>query len=320
MAEKVKSIDEFRDILRPGAMKKAAEHKKGLIEMIDKRRDPEIVDYHDIVAAKLEKDGVSYSALKRFRQSPMSYIDYLTTPFVQTPAMVLGDVLDVIVTTPEKFEELFFIVPEDFAKRSNEAKALYSLYMDMADGKTLIDNDTFQTALNMTESVYRNEDSRFYLDRMAQSQVWVNFKHRETGLKVRGILDWVSEEEPTDHMQFIVDFKTTVSAAPEDWPRQVAKYWYNGQIGLYTMAYKYNKWQFPDFIHVCIESSEPYNVNCFRSDPGMVKEAQEEVHNTLMAFKYCFDNNLWHKSYDFLRDGVLHYDSLKMPGYYKSKF
>jgi hypothetical protein len=318
---KVKSIEEFQIEFAPRAKKAVKDFNQILFDRLEAIKDAEPEDYSEIVKAKLEKDGVSYSALKRFRETPMSYIDYLTSPRTpDTEATLLGKVVDILVTEPAKFEEKFFIMPEEVSRRSNEGKGLYLAYLDLAGNKSMIDNVMFDKAVQMAEALLKNSDSKFYLTNTTHFQEWVTFTHRETGIKCRGILDGRSEKEPKDFPFFLMDLKTTRSADPEKYSRDAFNLWYNGQFALYTMAFKYNNWLFPEFIHVCVESSAPYNVNVFRVDPDTIKEAQEELHNTLMAFKYCLDNNFWHKSYNFLRDDVLKYDTLKKPFYYKPKF
>ena len=319
MAEKVKSIEEYKSDFAPRAKEVLSNFQEVLLNRLEEIKNAKPEDHSELVKAKIERDGVSYSALKRFRESPLSYIEYLTTSFQQTPAMMLGDIVDILVTQPKQFEKKFFIMPEEVSRRSNEGKGLFAAYEELAEGKTVVSNEMFETAVKMAESLLKNSDSKYYLERTTKFQKWVKFKHRETGLKVRGIVDGESEEEPKDFNHFVIDLKTARSADPDNYSRDAFKLWYNGQFGAYGMAYRY-KWQFPEFIHVVVESSPPYNVNVFRVDPETMKEAQEEVHNTLMAFKYCYDNNLWHKSFNFLRDDVLRYDALKKPGYYRPKF
>lgn len=321
MADKVKSIEEYQKEFAPRALKNVKDFSQILVERLEAIKHAEPEDFSEIVKAKIEKDGVSYSALKRFRETPMSYIEYLTSPRTpKTPAMILGDVVDVLATQAKKFEEKFFIMPEEVSRRSNEGKGLYNAYLDLADGKNMIDNEMFEKAISMAESLLKNSDSKFYLTNTTKFQEWVSFTHRETGIKCRGILDGRSDKEPKDFPFFLMDLKTARSADPNEYSRDAFNLWYNGQFALYTMAYKYNEWLFPEFIHIVVESSAPYNVNVFRVDPETIKEAQEELHNTLLAFKYCYDNNLWHKSFNFLRDDVLKYDTLKKPFYYKPKF
>lgn len=316
---KVKSPEEFAEYFKKDVKKKCSKFKTQLIGKLEELKVSEPEDFSELVRAKVENDGVSYSALKRFRESPLSYVNYLIEPFEKTPAMLLGDLVDVLVTQPDKFFESFFIIPEEINRRSNEGKGLYLAYLKEADGRVIIENEMFEKAVKMVEALLKNKDTLFYLDRAVKKQEWINFVHPETGLKCRGIIDLESEEEPATYSHFIADLKTAASADEDEFGRQAYKLWYNGQFGFYTLGYKVKKFQFPEFYHIVVESSAPYNTNVFRVDPEEIKEAQKEVHNTLMAFKFCLDNNLWHKSYGWLRREV-HYTSLKKPGYYKPKF
>ena len=189
----------------------------------------------------------------------------------------------------------------------------------MANGRSILDEELFYECIAIAEALWKNDDCRYYMERMKTPQKYIKFVHRETGIKMRGILDWDSEEDNPEFQFFIADLKTSRDASTEGFVKEAAKLWYNGQVGVYTMAYKY-KWKFPDFIHVVVETKHPYNSNLFRASDKYITEAQEELHNALMAFKYCMDNNLWHKSYNFILDGVLRYHEMKLPGYYKSQY
>lgn len=316
---KVPSIEEFMVMYEKKVKKTIKEHGEIIDSVLTDIKSATAKDFSEVVKNKVEKDGVSYSSLKRFRESPLNYIEYLTTPFTQTPAMLKGSVLDCVLTTPDKFDETYFIIPEEVNKRSNEGKAIYQLYVDLAKNRTVITKELFQECVDMAKALNVNSDTRYYIDRMKNPQKWFNFVHKESGLKVRGVLDWESEEDNPEFQYFVADLKTTAVGDREGFLRQAVKFWYNGQVGVTTMAYK-SKWKFPDFIHIVVENSPPYNCNVFRSSSKYIEDAQREVHNTLMAFRYCLDNNLWNKSYDFVRHEALRYEAMELPGYYKPKF
>jgi hypothetical protein len=318
----VKSVEEFKKLHLKDVKKKIKEQRKKIdikIEIVKESRHPDT--FKSIVQEKLDKDGLSYSSLKSFRESPISFIEYLTREKKpKTPSLILGSVADEIVTNQKGFHKKIFVMPEKVSAKSNEGKAIKELYEELNQGLLVVDEETFEKGYEIAESVWKNDDSRFYLERTKRFQVPLRFKHRETGYFLRGFIDMESEEEPRDHEYFIADLKTVqVNKGHQlDWPRQVINFWYNGQTGVYTMGYKY-KWKFPSFVHIVVETSPPYNVNVFRATQDMITGAQEEIQNLLLSFKYCHENNLWHKSYDFVRDEALSYFSMDVPAYYKPR-
>lgn len=285
-------------------------------------------DLGPIVMAYMGPDRskeLSYSSLKKFRTSPLDFVQYILDKQdpeknVQTDAMLEGKVLDSILTTPHLFDDQFYVMEEKIERRSNEGKAIWELYLELADKKSLVSLEMFESCCKMAESIRKNEDAAYYVSQMHKSQVPIRFKHYESGLWLHGFEDWESNPESADF--FVCDLKKNRSAKRDDFIKDAARMDYHLQSGIYTMYHKVKRYAFPDFIHVVVEPTEPYGVNVFRAAAGgkYLNAAHEEVHNTLMAFKYCLDNNLWHKSYDFVRHEALRYDEMEMPGYYKEKF
>lgn len=322
---KVPSIEEFMKVHRKAVKDRVEEYQKSLDLKLDKIKDQKMPDYSQLVQDKLDKDGLSYSGLKKFRESPITYIQYLQDQLAgevkTTPAMFEGNVLDCMVTEPEEFNKRYFLVPEKIPNRSNEQKAINQLYMEFADKQAVLEPELFDKCIGMASAIWANEDAKIYLERMAKTQVKISYVHKPTGYKLRGILDGQSVREPEKFDPFILDLKKNKSADAGQFFRDAANLWYNGQVGNYTLWASMTGW-WPDFIHVVVEPVKPYNVNVFRSAPGSkyMRQAQLEFHNTLLAFQHCHRNNWWHKSFDFIRDEQLNYEAMETPGYYKPKF
>lgn len=59
---------------------------------------------------------LSFTRLKELAHSPLKLHRYLTEGKERTKAMEEGDLLDVLLFTPEQFEQRFFVMPEDVKK------------------------------------------------------------------------------------------------------------------------------------------------------------------------------------------------------------
>lgn len=315
------SIDEEMKARKAEILEKVKIFREKFNERIEDISKAVPEDYSSLVHEKIEAGkGVSYSSLKRFRDSPLSYIEYLMTPFQRTPAMLLGSVVDDLVTNKEKFWENWFIIPEKPNLRTNAGKAEMELYREIAGNAEVIEEELFNEAVIISEALYKNEKVRYYLEKVEKTQEWISFTHKETGLKVRGIIDFESYKDQDEYKHFIADLKTARSAKDEDFIRDGAKLWYNGQVGIYTLAKKAVSFEFPDFYHIVVETKSPYNTNVLKSDRKYIDVCQMEVHNTLMAFKYCLDNNLWHQSYEFVRNQAMMHGNMVLPAYYRSPY
>ena len=136
----VASIEEEMELQRKLVAEKVKYFKDDFSGKINDIQNAEPEDFSSIVQDKLDKGGgVSYSSLKRFRESPLSYIHHLKTPFVRTPAMLLGSVVDDLITNKDKFWKNWFIIPEKPNLRSNAGKATMALYREIAGKAEVID-------------------------------------------------------------------------------------------------------------------------------------------------------------------------------------
>lgn len=276
------------------------------------------IDINDqIVRDSLAKRPLSYSAMKSFQKSPSHFLEYITKPRTPaTPAMIQGSIFDVMLLTPKDFDDKYHIMPK-IDKRTKAGKEEYANQLDQAGDKFCITEEQFETSINMLESITKNKDAMYYINKFKFNQTKLEWTDHQTKLKCIGYTDGESDIEDQDY--FMADIKSAASAEEDEFIRAAHKFGYHLQTGAYTSAAKQRYFKFPDFIHIVIESSAPYGVNVFRSSSEYIEQAQEEWHQTLIAFKYCLDNNLWHMSYDFHRLG-LSYFAMNLPGYYRPKF
>ena len=275
-------------------------------------------DYSELVTDWMSRRKLSYSRIKHFRVSPLEFVHRLETPFEQTPAMLKGSVVDAILTEKKNFNKLFFIAPEPISRRSNEGKAKYWMYQQIAGDAEVIDEDLFNECLHIANSVRQNPAARYYIDRKHMGQQWVEWKHPETGYQFIGKTDWTSDPKEPDF--FIADLKCMSKADTESFQRDIFKMDYHIQESSYRKAFFYRGIFNVRFVWIVVESSEPYNVNVISPDKNMMAFADEELHNSLLAFKYCHENNLWHRSFDWLRDELVNYGTAYKPGWVKPKF
>jgi hypothetical protein len=59
---------------------------------------------------------LSFSRLKELNHSPLALQRYLLKTRTSTKAMDEGTLLDVLLFTPEKFDETFYVMPDDVKK------------------------------------------------------------------------------------------------------------------------------------------------------------------------------------------------------------
>lgn len=264
-----------------------------------------------------ENRPLSQSSLKQFRKSPQHYIEYITREEPETKAVwVIGNLVDMMLLTPDGIDNRIAISPT-FNLRTNQGKADKLAFIEASNGKLVVTQEQMDTALMCVKFVWKDEDAAYYLDRVKYTQTKLDWMHKETGLKQTGYLD--GESDPEDSNYFILELKTAADASTNKFIRDAHNFGYHLQAGGYTLGMKKKFFRFPDFIHLVIETSAPFAVNVFRADSKYLEQAQNEYHNTLLAFKYCIDNKEFHKTYNFHRFNT-RYQRMELPGYFKPTF
>jgi exodeoxyribonuclease VIII len=275
------------------------------------------MDKIQITDAFLKERPLSYSSLKQFRRSPKHYIYYLTQPRIETDALLLGQAIDILALTPDRFPQKFIVAPE-INKRTNEGKREWELLIANAieNKQTVISQEMAETAKRCVESLYSVDVSRQLLENRINTQSKLDWTDKENQLPLTGRIDFESTVWD-DH--FIVDLKSTHNADPVDFHRDIFKYDYQIQAAMYVTAYARTKFQFPSYIILAVETVEPYNVSVNFVESATIEEAKRELEATLKAFRFCMDNNLFHQGYEFALQ-TLDYFAVRYPGYYKRKY
>lgn len=265
----------------------------------------------------IESRPLSASSIKAFRKSPKHYLMYLKKPFVPSESMILGSVVDVLALTPEEFDKRFFV----FQKATGTgSRAVNQKAKDdaAAKGLMLITPDQVETAKLCVESLYSHDISKQLLEHKKNVQRKLLWRNKENNLPLIGYQDFESNVWGD---KFIVDLKTTRSADPDEFSRQAASLDYEIQAGAYLDAYHKKFYQFPYFIFLAVETSEPYNVSVNFCDTKYVERAKSEFYGSLKAFRYCMDNfPEFNIGYDFRLMGTMSYFSMDIPRYKKERF
>ena len=268
--------------------------------------------------AFLKGRPLSYSSLKHFRKSPKHYIHYLTKPFIPTDATIIGSITDCLVTTPKLFDKKFMLFNKPNL-RTTAGKAEMAMIQNSAKANriTLLTQEQLNTANQCKESLMSVPMSRELIEGMKQSQIKLQWTDKKRNLPLIGYVDF---ESHVWGEHFIVDLKTTRNADPDDFIRDIIKFDYYTQLGAYLTGYHKAKYKFPHFIFLAVENAEPFNVSVNFVDSKTAEMAKEEFDNTLIAFRYCMDKDLFSQGYEFRLQSGLNYFSIQMPKWYKSKY
>jgi hypothetical protein len=146
---------------------------------------------------------LSFSRLKALAHSPLALKRYIDKAFEPTAAMVEGTLLDCLLFTPDDFEKVFFVAPDDVKKptsaQRNAAKpspatieqvARYDAMLETINGRQVVKAEQVETSMFLANSV-RNDKTVTFAGLLNPNQfsfqVGVEFFYR--GFKHRGIKD-----------------------------------------------------------------------------------------------------------------------------------
>ncbi len=274
-------------------------------------------DVITIDQAFIQNRPLSYSSLKAFRKSPKHYVEYLTKPFVQTDAQILGSLIECLLLEKEKFKTRYQV----FVKATGTgsvAKNRESYELASRNKKTLITAEMLKSAEYAVESIMSVDMSKQIIEGISKTQIRLSWTDKKRNLPLIGYVDF---ESNVWGEMFAVDLKTTgTSADPDDIAKQIIQWEYNLQTGTYLTGYHQAKYKFPYFIFLFVETKSPYNVSVNFCDTKFCEQAKKEFDGTLTAFRYCMDKNKFHEGYEFRLAEAMDYFSLQMPRWYKPKF
>lgn len=278
-----------------------------------------IITAEDITPEYLLTRPLSYSSLKAFRKSPRHYIMYLNGEFKPSPAMELGSMLDCKLLTPENFNKEYLVINRKIDKRTNAGKAEWEDLLKQAslNKQRIAFAEDIAIVDKAIKEIKAHERANELIEGITGVQQTLRWVDRETGLPLIGKIDF---ESRAWGMQSIVDLKSSEDADPDEFIRKAYNYDYHFQTGMYLEGFHKVKYQFPNFLFLVVELSDPFNVSVIFCDSKFTAAAKAEVRGTLKAFKYCMDNKMFNIGYDFRLFGTRPYFSMQLPGYAKPRY
>lgn len=258
--------------------------------------------------------SLTYSSLKNFKKSPLNWVNYIRSPFVETDAMLLGKLLDVMVFTPDTVQEKYFKVDDtDIISQIGGAKPRGTTkYADwkktLPNDKKLIPLDTWTQAEQMAKAIMGNQDARAKLDLVTNVHSKFYWDDEETGLLCSVELDGDGEN-------IIVELKSDKDATPDSFQRSAFSYDYPLQAAFCLEGIKAKKFQFPEFYYIVVEPNPPFNVAVYKADEDYISYGLWDMKKTLKDFRFCAEQNLFHQSYEFRQ--TLGYNTLSIPSWAK---
>lgn len=232
--------------------------------------------------AYFDHEGISRSTLaEQARQSPLHAVYKMQEDQDQsTDSTSLGTALHTRVLEPELFDERYDVAPDEceatlgsgdpctYSAKYRHGGAWYcGTHAPDSDPDDIevLKSDHFYSVQGMHERLKADDDARPLLYQLpGLAEATVIFEDDETGLLLKARPDRIVCL-PGGRVS-LVDLKSTKSAHPSDFRRSYARYGYWLQPAHYRAAVTRAcpSVEVVDFVFVCVESSRPYAVQCYR--------------------------------------------------------
>lgn len=268
-------------------------------QLMRNRRRRKKPDYYGRMDKVLTKYGVSYSAAKRFYESPLHFYNYYYGPpkeggdFFDT-----GHLFEMMMLEKRKLNKKVMIYPELNLRKPSHREIKAAIDADPRyKYKKIVKRERLANALDMYQRVIHDPEVMEILNDASNRQQWLRYIDPHTGIKCVHRIDFTNSDNDT-----IFDLKTTSSSCKVDpWMGQVRKYLYHLQGGGYVYGKYITENIWPDYRWLVVESTDPYAHNVIRADEALIKEGVRLWKQTLKLIRFCHDENLWHLGYGFWR-------------------
>lgn len=215
-------------------------------------------DYHAISA-------ISSSLLKCIHRKTVRHA--LTEEFVETPQMLLGRVAHSLLLEPEAFEDEFSVLPK-IDRRTKEGKAIYKAFEDKSINKTIITQETYDKAKEITRSVLGHDIARAMLAGGEGEYSYI-IEDEETGITRKCRPDYLNGEA-------VIDIKTTSDASYEGFAKQIGSLGYHLQAAFYLdVLNKSEDKKFSEFYFIAVENKAPYAVAVYKLDETHISAGRD---------------------------------------------
>lgn len=109
-----------------------------------------------------------------------------------------------------------------------------------------------------------------------------------TGVWMRGRVDWATHSTRT-----LIDLKTTVSADPDEWGRNVLRYGYALQREWYRSMWQALTGDHSTFLHILVEKQPPHLVSVIELDAEWEAIGGLQMRQALDTYARCLDTDEW---------------------------
>ena len=205
---------------------------------------------------------------------PRYYAYRLDNPIKPTAAMKFGTAFHMLMLEgQDKFKDNYIEEP-DVDKRTTLGKATLTKFNERVGNRQVISRRDYNKLLSMYQVLLDNKNFSLIGDCNEIEQIYL-WKNKDVDMLCKGKLDAVNTKG-----KYIVDLKTTRSAAPKDFSELIVNMKYHMQAAYYLDALGYD-----DYYIVSIEKEEPFCICTYKLSKKLIKEGRELYMGGLVHYK-----------------------------------
>jgi len=225
-----------------------------------------------------EKGYLGTSGIKLLLQSPAHFKHYQRS---ESPDMVTGTALHMILLEPEKFLDTYAVYDGD--KRGKQ----YTEFVEANTNKIIIKQDVMDKLSGMRNSVlsYPKLDMERVL-REGKKEHSVFWEDPETGVGLKARADCLTGN-------VIFDLKKTLDCRPFKFIRRCVDLRYDIQSAHYKEGYRRFLGEDVRFMFIAIEDAAPYGVWVHESSPTMEAKGEMDARRAINLYARCQKEDRW---------------------------
>ena len=246
---------------------------------------------HESNAAYHASAPLSKSRLWEMRKTPQYFrwFEEHRAEIPVTDAMVMGSAFHKLVLEPDGFAAEFAICPT-VDRRTKAGKEAWAAFQTDAGGKTVLMEWMYAQVSAMAEAVKAHPMAHF-LTTDGEVETSIYYKDDLTGIECKVRPDIFKR---VGGKRIIVDLKSCVSAATEDFRRQAINMGYDMQAAMYREGVKAETGEECDFVFVAVEKDPPYLINVIQCDELLIKHGYDLYREYLGMYKECSESGNWY--------------------------
>jgi len=227
---------------------------------------------------------LSFSSLKAFSVSPLSFLHYKLKKSAPTPSMLFGTLVHRYVLEPDRYLDSVVV----YEGRRDKRTQVYREFLEENEGKDVLTQAEADRVRYAGSRCLQHPLADEVLNNCIHFEMPVEFSRED--IPHRGIVDACGPV-------VMCDLKTSQSVDPNRMQRTVYDQRYHMQAAMYMAAVGALTGSMPDEYYIIgIENIEPFNCHVFRLDDRLIQRGAAEWDALLQEWNE-WDGSVQHPGY-----------------------